>query len=333
MFIYILLGLVLLTSWGQCQSLPPERPTDTKVVQFEPIPEAVDGNCTYNPGPKKFASFLFRINRVVGGANAIDSQGRLLNPEALIRDGIVSRFAEMKFRVSDLPYTVRPRIGSFGAAAVLEVNGQKVKDAILTRYNGTIEVAVKVPISYLKFGQRIPGLSPVPGVNLATVTMNTARLPQIGPEPSVECGAEIREFFFEPRYLRFDALAPIFLVHGNNECPAFFKDSGRCLPPNHQDRYRFNFESALQELAMPYTVGREMKPHTVAVHARQLVSIVGDQAREFGSKHFHIIAHSKGGLDSREYFLTINRAKAEPGPYSLVTLDTPHLGSPGSDYM
>lgn len=268
--IYTLLGFILLSSWGQCQSfpppLPPERPTDTKVVQFENIPEALDADCTRNPGPKKFASFLFRINRVVGGANAIDSQGRLLNPEALIRDGIVSRFAEMKFRVSDLPYVVRPRIGSFGAAAVLEVNGRKAK-TILTRYNGTIEVTATFPISYLKFGQRIPGLSPVPGVNLATVTMDTAQLPQISSEPAVECGIEIRQFIFEPRYVRFDALAPIILVHGNNECPQFFKASGKCSPPNDQERQRFNFESALQELAMPYTVGREMLPNTVEVHA------------------------------------------------------------------
>ena len=55
----------------------------------------------------------------------------------------------------------------------------------------------------------------------------------------------------------------------------------------------------------------------------------------FGAKHVHIVAHSKGGLWTREFLfsgLTKDSAGNNPiGVFSVHTLDTPHHGSVGAD--
>ena len=53
-------------------------------------------------------------------------------------------------------------------------------------------------------------------------------------------------------------------------------------------------------------------------------------AAEFGAKHAHLVAHSKGGLDVREFLAST--IPPNFGVLSLTTLSTPHHGSVGADY-
>ena len=116
-------------------------------------------------------------------------------------------------------------------------------------------------------------------------------------------------------------MAPIILVDGNNESPDFFGPT------------RFNFEHGLKDVMAPYSLDVDMPVDSVTRHGAVLKARVPLILQSFGVQHFHVIAHSKGGLDSREYFALLGR-DGSPAvvPLSLVTLCTPHSGSPGADY-
>jgi hypothetical protein len=66
-------------------------------------------------------------------------------------------------------------------------------------------------------------------------------------------------------------------------------------------------------------------------HGKLLGILIPSAAREWGAKHVHIVTHSKGALDSRDFM-----ARFMPpnfGVYSIHTVSGPHQGSPGPDYQ
>ncbi len=74
-----------------------------------------------------------------------------------------------------------------------------------------------------------------------------------------------------------------------------------------------------------------MKSDTTASHGTLLGTSIPKLAIEFGARHVHLVVHSKGGLDGRDFL-----ARTIPknfGVLSLITLDTPHQGSAGPDYQ
>jgi triacylglycerol esterase/lipase EstA (alpha/beta hydrolase family) len=74
-----------------------------------------------------------------------------------------------------------------------------------------------------------------------------------------------------------------------------------------------------------------MPTQSTAEHGKLLGILIPSAAREFGARHVHIVTHSKGGLDSRDFM-----ARFVPpnfGIYSLHTVSGPHQGSPGPDYQ
>src|SRR5204862_2296448 len=68
----------------------------------------------------------------------------------------------------------------------------------------------------------------------------------------------------------------------------------------------------------------------MSAHGGLLATLVSAKAKEFGARHGHIIAHSKGGLDTRDFLA--RTIPANFGVLSLITLSTPHHGSVGADY-
>jgi hypothetical protein len=82
---------------------------------------------------------------------------------------------------------------------------------------------------------------------------------------------------------------------------------------------------------LPYDNSISMKTATIVTNGNLLATLIPAKAAEFGAKHVHIVAHSKGGLDSR-YFLA-STIPPNFGVLSLTTLSTPHHGSAGPDYQ
>lgn len=121
--------------------------------------------------------------------------------------------------------------------------------------------------------------------------------------------------------LSFKATSPIILVHGNNGesrgFSQFFRTRG--------------FTDALDEAHLPYDLSVRLSTGSIAVNGTALTKQIPNIVKSFGADSAHIIAHSKGGLDSRDYLAVYRQEK--PRTVSLTTLDTPHLGSVGAEVL
>ena len=127
-------------------------------------------------------------------------------------------------------------------------------------------------------------------------------------------------FHIAPNFLRKDAQMalsetkyPIILVHGIVlKDIKFFKAFGRIEKYLRQNRYRV------------YTAPTDGFG-TIEDNAGQLKTFTEKILREENAEKVNLVAHSKGGLDSR---YMIESLGMEERVASLTTLCTPHLGSP-----
>jgi pimeloyl-ACP methyl ester carboxylesterase len=117
------------------------------------------------------------------------------------------------------------------------------------------------------------------------------------------------------------------MVHGNNSNSDFFRN--------------FDFVQPFIRKAIPYDAGINLPTTNIEANGRNLVRLINEKSRQFGAHSVHLIAHSKGGLNSR-HFLTLLPRDCDKdswqagncvGVLSLTTLSTPHDGSAGADYQ
>ncbi len=108
------------------------------------------------------------------------------------------------------------------------------------------------------------------------------------------------------------------MLHGNGESGPFWD--------------RFNFTTPFQQAGIPYDNSISNPTQWIAKNAGLLVEKIPPIATRFGVKHLHLVAHSKGGLDSRA---ALKPLKAQGGLaiLSVTTLSTPHHGSVLADYI
>lgn len=111
---------------------------------------------------------------------------------------------------------------------------------------------------------------------------------------------------------------PVLLVHGMG-----FRD-------NKVFNYWGRIPSALEEMGCRVFYGCQDSNATIETNAMQLKCRMEEILRQTGAEKLNIIAHSKGGLDSR-YAIT----HLEMGAYvaSLTTVSTPHHGSKTVDWL
>lgn len=111
---------------------------------------------------------------------------------------------------------------------------------------------------------------------------------------------------------------PILLVHGMG-----FRDS-RLVG------YWGRIPETLQRAGCRVFFGNQDSNGSIETNARQISARIGEILAETGAARVNIIAHSKGGLDSR-YAITA-LGMAEPVA-SLTTISTPHHGSETVDCL
>lgn len=157
-------------------------------------------------------------------------------------------------------------------------------------------------------------------------------------------------------YLEFDAVAPILLVHGTNASHTTWNEPSS---ENIQNRTFFSFvPSAFGPSAYPgawfYRIDLDESSwrnlwhggnNTIDESGKELGEFIKVVLNALGSKKCHVIAHSKGGSDSRSMlnskqkrndFVSVLETDPEllKNKYqvlSLFTIGTPHLGTPLSD--
>lgn len=111
---------------------------------------------------------------------------------------------------------------------------------------------------------------------------------------------------------------PLLLVHG-----VFFRDF-RFF--NYWGRIPF----ALKQNGATVYYGSQQSAASVAGCGQELAARIRDIVAQTGCEKVNIIAHSKGGLDSR---YAISACGAAPFVASLTTINTPHRGCIFADYL
>ena len=111
---------------------------------------------------------------------------------------------------------------------------------------------------------------------------------------------------------------PVLLVHG-----VFFRDSSRF-------NYWGRVPKELEENGAVLFYGDQQSALSVKDSAAELMTRIRQVIRETGSEKLNIIAHSKGGLDSR---YAISCLGGDKYVASLTTINTPHRGCEFADWL
>ena len=313
---------------------PPFKPVSATDTRFLPISGGSGDYCYHESSAP--VSYQLEITRAVGvsagpfGPDIVDSQGYLTNPSAAIANGIVGAKAKLEIQVYDtdycyVPYAICPPGVHWPWQSFSDpvyVNGREVGN-LKSEMNQISQQSFSVPVEYLKFGRLNPeGGPPIKGVNTIEIRPNQRTITR-GEDGSLLVGPEIRQCTLGPLSLQIEALAPILFVHGFNSGREWFEEAppGATWPA---------FAYAFRSRNIPFkTVGSLGEGHIDEIGTGKLKDEVVKASVEFGVKHFHLVAHSKGGLWSRSFM-----TKGIPGGlsvFSLTTLDTPHHGSVAAD--
>jgi pimeloyl-ACP methyl ester carboxylesterase len=321
---------------GGCPGFSPPGPaptpqSDDKVVKPFPFPTPTPNDSNFYAAPPEgaFTQTVSRsggpiilnvpVKRVIGEVN---DDGTLKYPQELVDNGVVLSKAKLKIPAYDVDYGA-------GERDHILFNGVEIGDsgseAYLTGSDKAWEVSeIDVPIELVRFGKRNPGAAPDAGNNEVKIMVQSNG----GPERwrVAVGGAKIH----------FDALYPVVMVHGNNSCGNFFAGDWDCDgQAEPADEW---FTRPFTDKRIPFDNSITMPTDTIRRHGDFLLNSqksIKNIAAEWGAKHVHLIAHSKGGLDTRDFLarLPSGDEPGELGVYSLTTLSTPHLGSVGADYQ
>ena len=118
--------------------------------------------------------------------------------------------------------------------------------------------------------------------------------------------------------IEFKAAAPILLVHGTNA---------------NSTSWEPDFTQFLFNVGIPWSNNINLAPNGPIIgNGAMLARRVAELAHGWGAKKVNIIAHSKGGLDTRAY-LNNNYDPDDVKVSSVYTLSTPHHGTIVSDIV
>jgi hypothetical protein len=124
--------------------------------------------------------------------------------------------------------------------------------------------------------------------------------------------------------LEYKAMSPVIFVHG--------------IGGDRETFRTFSMADKLDDMGVLCDTSIFQLPRNAAISddGEKLASALPTIARwVFGSDKFHIVAHSKGGLDSRIYLDRVLSESTDSTiqPVSLTTIATPHHGSPVADLI
>ncbi len=288
------------------RSSPFQPPATSDVLFVVDGASGLDTGCSFrSDGPLEFD---VAITRWVG---PVDADGRLLNPGTLVTAGVLSPTASLILPAYDVD--VNPGSGIPPEVNRISINGKALGN--LTGDDGIWQLnQFSVNIADLRFPARAPlGSTPTPALNRIRVDIDTASGSNENWCTAVDWAA-----------VAFKAFSPVILTHGNNSDAGFW------------DRHGFSATLAAARLpfdgcADPSRCRNPLNLPTsfIAANGARLAGIIPDIVRTFGADSYHIVAHSKGGLDSREYL-----ALHAPSDLTLIshnTLSTPHNGSVMAD--
>lgn len=279
---------------------PPKQNDRSFVVDGAP---GLDTGCTFRSrGP---LVFNIEITRHAGELNA---DGTLKNAAALVAAGLLSPTATLIQPAFDVDSHATPPPPFQPERDRVSFNGQVI--GFLDGEDNQWKLnSFEIPIEKVKFAARgAIGSMPSPARNEVRIDIDTANAAEVWCT-SIDWSAQ-----------SFKAMSPIILIHGNNSDGGFFARQG--------------FTGELQTQRLLFDNSISLATTTVAANGSQLDNLIPGIVKSFGVDSAHLVVHSKGGLDSREYL-----ANFQPGHdadfkiLSYTSLSTPHNGSVGADLL
>lgn len=328
----------LACGWAQhCAPATQNGPVLTDTV-FRAGQASGEGECNTDQTVCSPITATINVTRVVGQVN---DDGTLVNPNALIQNGVVAANAYLNVGAG----------GFFAANFAISVtfNGQPIGGPhVVSTVYGLLDGGqvpgqggggggcYEVPIQYVHFATRNPGGAPTPGVNTVVVTITA--VPELSspftyPSPIGPC--DDCSLSYGAGTLSIQAMAPVVLVHGWNAGPWVWgptpANSDICpVNPKNLNDGGQNFVQALIDTGVPFDCTVTIDPQISSIQGglalgNKLTTILNG----FGTRHVNLVAHSKGGLFARGFlqYNALSDPTTQIGVVSLTTLDTPHHGS------
>jgi hypothetical protein len=255
----------------------------------------LDTGCTFRSGGPLLIHLM--VKRFVGPVGA---DGTLSDPGDLVSRHLISPMAHIRLPAYDVDVNGAP--GFPPEVDRIFFNGHDVGP--LTGDNNIWKLnEFEVPIAWVKFpAMGSPGSPPAPADNLIQVNIDEASLP-----PAENWCTSVDWVEIE-----FSAVAPIFLVHGVHV---------------QSDAWVPHFTAFFRDSHAPWSNDINLQADgTILGNGRLLADRLFELAASFGAKKCHVIAHSKGGLDTRA-FLNNQYDPDRLKVLSVYTLSTPHHGS------
>jgi triacylglycerol lipase len=258
----------------------------------------LDTGCTFRGGGP--LHIQLKVKRYVGD---VGSDGYLRDPGTMKSRGYISPKAKIRFPAYDIDVNGAP--GAPPEVDRIFFNGHDL--GTLTGDNNIWKLnSFEVPIEWVKFPARgSAGSPPTPAINDIQINIDEAGVPY-----EYWCMA------VDWVEIEFSAIAPVFMVHGTNANstswdPHFTAFFGRTPVPSSN---QINLE----------------ENGSILGNGRMLANQLQALATSFGAKKCHILAHSKGGLDTRA-FLNNHYDPDKLKVLSVYTLSSPHHGTIISD--
>jgi len=266
----------------------------------------LDTGCTFRSGGPLV--FNIEVNRVLGPLNA---DGTLANADVMIANGLLSPTATLSLPMFDVDsdFVPGPDDPTQPEVDVISFNGEQ-----LGTLNGGNNIwklnTFEVDIHKVKFAVQAPASSPTPALNQVRIDIDTANPGEVWCT-AVDWGS-----------LKFAAASPVIAVHGNGSSGQFFVNNGLVDG--------FNAVGMLVDTSIQLATG------PVDVNGNDLGNKIPAVAHSLGADQVHLVAHSKGGLDTRQYLAVYQPTQAGAGGVEVLsfsTLGSPHNGSVGADLL
>jgi triacylglycerol lipase len=279
--------------------IAPLKPNDTRFIVNGG--EGLDTVCTFRPeGP---LVITLPVKRVVGKTN---SDGTLQDVGGMLQTGVISSKARLRLPVFDVDLAGAP--GLPPEIDFILFNGVVIGS--LSGSNNTWKLnEFEVPIDLVRFGTRNASGEPTPGNNEIKILIDQASGSDINWCTAVD--------WVE---MTFKAVSPVILVHGNGQKGKFYKDTG--------------FESYLESQHILFDHSIDLRRFPIYTNAGRIDQQLPDIVKSFGVDSIHLVAHSKGGIDSRAYLAVYQHSHDnEFKVLSLNTLSSPHDGTILTDVL
>lgn len=271
---------------------PPKEKLGTYVINSGP---GLDTGCTFRSGGPLVIRLM--VPKVVNDTQ-INADGTLKNAAQLVRDKVLSAQAIVRFPVYDIDDKavvsgISPEVDR------VTFNGRFKK--VLAGFNNTwTDDSIVVPIEELKFGQ----------LNELRIDIDTANAGS----------GEYWCMAVDWVAIEFEAAAPYVLAHGITASADTWEGASAVGVLAELDKRGV--------LYTRFSLGTAQDGNgSVAANARELKTNIENWLKPMKADRVHVIAHSKGGLDTQHMEALAPAFKL----LSLSTLSTPHMGSVAAD--